>query len=251
MDRILFTAAGGASRTLEHQAVVSHNLANASTAGFRAQLAHYRAVPIVGPGLPTRVASVTATPGSDFTAGPLQTTGRDLDIAIDGEGFLAVRAADGSTAFTRAGGLQIGADGQLLSPQGHPVLSDADQPLTVPAAARLTVGSDGTLYALGAGDAAGAQVALGRLKLVAPETAGLARGGDGLFRRTGDDADAPLAPAPQVRVLAGVLEGSNVNPIDAMVNLIDNGRRFDMQMKVVQHADTNADRANRLLAANG
>lgn len=251
MDRILFTAAGGASRTLEHQAVVTHNMANASTAGFRAELAHYRAVPIVGEGLATRVGTVTATPGSDFSIGPMQTTGRDLDLAVQGEGFIAVQAADGSEAYTRAGGLHVGADGVLQTAAGRPVLSEDGQPIAVPPAAQVTIGVDGTVSALGAGDAPVGIGALGRIKLVDPPTNTLARGADGLFRTTGEGAGQPLPLAPEVRVASGVIEGSNVNPIEAMVSMIDNGRRFEMQMKVVQHAEANADRANRLLSANG
>jgi len=251
MDRILFTAAGGASRTLEHQAIVTHNMANASTAGFRAELAHYRSVPLVGEGLPTRVGTVTATPGSDFSPGAMQTTGRDLDLAIQGDGFFAVQAVDGSEAYTRAGGLHTGADGTLQTAMGRPVLSEDGQPIAVPAGARVTVGVDGTVSALGAGDAPVGLAALGRIKLVDPPVNALVRGADGLFRTTGENAGQPLPLAPQVKVASGVVEGSNVNPIEAMVSMIDNGRRFEMQMKVVQHADANADRANRLLSANG
>src|SRR5690606_33479438 len=131
MDRILFTASGGASRTLESQATISHNMANASTTGFRAQLAHYRAVPIVGEGLATRVGTVTATPGADFTPGPIEVTGRELDVAIQGAGWLAVASGEGE-AYTRAGSLQVGADGTLQTSQGHTVLSADNQPIVVP-----------------------------------------------------------------------------------------------------------------------
>lgn len=251
MDRILFTAAGGASRTLEHQAVVSHNMANASTAGFKAELAHYRSVPIMGEGLLTRVGTVTATPGSDFSPGSMQTTGRDLDLAIQGDGFFAVQAVDGTEAYTRAGGMHVGGDGLLQTAAGRPVLSEDGQPIEVPPGARVTVGVDGTVSALGAGDAPVGLAALGRIKVVNPPTNTLVRGADGLFRTTGEGAGQPLPLDPLARVASGVVEGSNVNPVEAMVAMIDNGRRFEMQMKVVQHADTNADRANRLLSANG
>ncbi|GAA5234028.1 flagellar basal body rod protein FlgF [Verticiella sediminum] len=249
MDRIVFTAGGGAARTLEHQATVSNNLANASSPGFRAQLTQYRAVPIIGAGLATRVGTVAATPGADFTPGPMEVTGRALDIAIQGSGWLSALMPDGSEGLTRAGGLQIGADGTLQTADGRQLLSVDNQPVVVPEGASLTIGTDGTLTALGAGDDPVGLIGLGQLKLSDPNPASLVRGGDGYFRVQGQPLGQPVPADPLVRVVSGAVEGSNVSPIEAMVSMIDNGRRFEMQMKVVQHADTNAERANRLLSA--
>ncbi|MGE4335718.1 MAG: flagellar basal body rod protein FlgF [Pigmentiphaga sp.] len=252
MDRVIYTAGGGAARTLEHQAVVSNNLANVSTQGFQAQLAQFRAVPIQGAGLPTRVGVVATTPGIDASPGPLQVTGRALDVAVSRGGWLAVQTPQGE-AYTRQGGLLVDVDGLLKTPTGHPVLADNGQPIEVPANARLTIGADGTISVLGAGDLPQGMGELGRLKLVAPDPHQLARGPDGLMRL----AVAPGQPAPvlppdlTLQVVSGALEGSNVNAMQAMVELINNGRRFEMQMQAVQSADRNAERANQLLSAQG
>lgn len=252
MDRVIYTAGNGAARALEHQAIVSNNMANVSTAGFRAQLAQYRSVDIQGPGLPTRATSVAVTPGTDMSAGPMQSTGRALDVAVQGDGWLAVLAQDGE-AFTRAGSLHVMEDGLLRTATGQAVLSEDNQPIVIPPNAQLSFAADGTITALGAGDEANAIQLMGRLKLTNPPAATLLRGEDGLFRLAAAEGVEPgFVPAsPEVRIAAGVIEGSNVNPTLAMTAMIANARLYEMQMQVVQHASTNAERANQLLSAGG
>lgn len=246
MDRILYTAMSGAKQSMDQQAVVSHNLANAGTSGFRAQLHAMRAVPVQGDGLlPTRVSVAATTPGADFSPGPMSTTGRDLDVAIEGNGWLAVQAPDGTEAYTRRGDIQVDGDG-VLRIAGHPVIGD-DGPMVVPLGARLSMGADGTVSAIGEGQQADALVDVGRIKLVDPGEAALVRGDDGLFR-------APAGALPQdeaVRLASGTLEGSNVSAIESMVSMIDVARRYEMQMKVISTADENAQRANSLLSLQG
>jgi len=254
MDRIVYTAMNGAVRTLEHQAALAHNMANVNTPGFREQLAIYRSVPITGDGsLPTRVTTVASTPGSNFAAGPLQTTGRELDVAVAGDdGWLAVRTPQGE-AYTRAGNLHVGVDGRLQTAQGLPVLSTDGAPIEVPERAALTFAADGAITALGAGDRPNDVQMLGQLKLVDAGNTRLVRGDDGLFRTPpGPDgqAGAPLPASTGQRIVSGALEASNVSAAEAMVGLIDNARRFEMQMKVIQSADQNAQRANSILSAN-
>ncbi len=246
MDRILYTAMSGAKQSMDQQSVVSHNLANAGTSGFRAQLHAMRAVPVQGDGLlPTRVSVAATTPGADFSPGPMSTTGRDLDVAIEGNGWLAVQAPDGTEAYTRRGDIQVDGDG-VLRIAGHPVIGD-DGPMVVPLGARLSMGADGTVSAIGEGQQADALVDVGRIKLVDPGEAALVRGDDGLFR-------APAGALPQdeaVRLASGTLEGSNVSAIESMVSMIDVARRYEMQMKVISTADENAQRANSLLSLQG
>jgi len=252
MDRIVYTAMGGAARTLEQQAVLANNMANANTPGFRAQLSMYRSVPVIDPvSLPTRISTVAATPGNDFSSGAVNDTGRALDVAVAGAGWLVVRTPQGE-AYTRAGGLQVGTDGLLRNPQGLPVLSADNAPIAVPDQARLTFASDGSITALGPGDPPSDIQLLGQLKLVNPPPAELVHGDDGLFRRVAVNGQpAPPLPAdPAVHIVPGAIEDSNVNPVDAMVGMIDNARRFEMQMKVVQHADENAQRANSILSVS-
>ncbi|WP_373183807.1 flagellar basal body rod protein FlgF [Halomonas campaniensis] len=252
MDRILYTAMSGAKQSMDQQSVVSHNLANVDTVGFRAQLHAMRAVPVQGEAaLATRTSVAASTPGSDFSPGPMATTGRELDVAIDGNGWIAVQAADGTEAYTRRGDLQVDGDG-LLMVTGRPVIGEGG-PIIVPLGAQLSVGADGTLSAIGEGQGPEALVDVGRIKLVDPGQAALLRGDDGLFRpaANAEGEVVPLGQDEDVRVVSGVLEGSNVSAIEAMVSMIDVARRYEMQMKVIGTADESAQRANNLLSLQG
>lgn len=250
MDRLIYTALSGATQTLDRQAVVANNMANASTPGFRAQLSMFRAVPVNGDGLATRAITAATTPGADFTPGQMTETGRSLDVAIDGDGWLAVQDEAGDEAYTRAGGLQMDSTG-LLRSNGNVVLSEFGQPLVLPLGAKVTIAADGTISALGAGDKPSSIAEVGRLKLVNPPEKSIARGGDNLFhpRANADGSDGmPFAADDAVRVASGAIESSNVDPTDAMVSMIDNARRFEMQMKMISSADENARSANQLLS---
>ncbi|VFR23143.1 Flagellar basal-body rod protein FlgF [plant metagenome] len=252
MDRIIYTAMNGAARTLEQQSVISNNMANANTTGFREQFAIYRAVPIVGDGsLGTRISTVANTPGFNATLGSVNLTGRSTDVALEGEGWLAVQTPQGE-AYTRNGALVVGANGLLQNSRGQPVLSADNAVIAVPEGAELTIAGDGTITALGAGDPPADIQQIGQLKLVNPPAAELVRGDDGLFRRPAVNGQPapPLPQDPLVRVISGGLEGSNVNTVESMVGMIDNARRYEMQMKVISSASENASRANGILSAS-
>ena len=247
MDRIIYTAAGGAARVLEQQAVISNNMANVSTTGFREQLAIYRSVPVVGqPGMPTRVSTVTSTPGSNLQQGTMVETGHALDAAITGDGWFSVQTPQGE-AYTRSGEFAVNTQGQLVTQQGLPVMSADGAPVEIPERGAVTFSGDGQISALGAGDNPNDIQLLGQLKLVNPPAANMVRGDDGLFRVAGGQA---AQADPQVRMIAGFVEKSNVNPAEAMVGMIANARRFEMQMKVIQDASANAERANSILSTN-
>jgi len=242
MDRLIYLAMAGAKATMQRQDVLAHNLANASTTGFRAEMQAFRAVPVRGDGASTRVYALESTIGYDDRAGPLQTTGRALDVAPQGKAWLAVQSLEGTEAYTRAGALQVSAEGQLVTPSGLPVLGDGG-PIAVPAGAMLEVASDGTITATTAN---GRPTPVGRLKLVTPE-APLERGVDGLFRAGGADAgDLPADPA--ARLQSGALEGSNVSAVETMVSMIAAARQFEQQMKVLQGAEQREQGATKLLA---
>ena len=245
MDRMIYIGMGGAKQAMEQQASVANNMANISTPGFRAQINNYRAVPVVGDEMATRAMVVATTQGADMRSGPLMQTGRPLDVAVRGDGWLTVQTPDGGEAYTRVGNLQVGAEGQLLTMDSLPLLGDAG-PVVVPPGSSLTVAADGVITALGAGDPAAGASEVGRLKLVNPAVSALVRGDDGLFRMQ-PGAAAPQAD-PGVRLLSGTLEGSNVNAVEAMVDMIANARRFEMQMKTLQTAESNDQQANKLLA---
>ncbi|MBG6245381.1 flagellar biosynthesis protein FlgF [Candidatus Symbiopectobacterium sp. 'North America'] len=248
MDHAIYTAMGGASQSLEKQAITTNNLANASTPGFKAQLAALRAVPINGPTLQTRTLVVASTPGADMSEGVMDYTGRSMDIALPKESWLAVQTANGE-AYTRNGNMEINADGQLTI-QGRVVVGD-DGPIEIPPNAQISISADGTISSLNAGDAPNTIAQLGRLKLVKATGQEVTRSDDGLFRLTQaaqQQRGNVLQNDPTVRIMPGVLEGSNVDSVGALVDMIANSRRFDMQMKVISSADTNAQSANQLLA---
>ena len=248
MDRIIYTAAGGAARVLEQQAVISNNMANVSTTGFREQMAIYRSVPVVGqPGLPTRVSTATATSASNLQQGVMAETGHALDVAITGDGWFSVQTPQGE-AYTRAGELAVNQENLLVTQQGLPVLSADGAPVEIPDRGSVTFSSDGQITALGAGDNPNDIQMIGQLKLVNPPVGSMVRGDDGLFRTAGGQA---AQADPRVRMISGFIEKSNVNPAEAMVGMIANARRFEMQMKVIQDASTNAERANSILSSNG
>lgn len=247
MDRIIYTAAGGAARVLEQQAVITNNLANVGTTGFREQMAIYRSVPVVGqPGLPTRVSTVASTPGSHMGQGTMVETGHALDAAITGDGWFSVQTPQGE-AYTRAGEFAVNQEGLLVTQQGFPVMSADGAPVEIPDRGTVTFSGDGQISALGAGDNPNDIQLLGQLKLVNPPQEGMIRGDDGLFRVNGGQA---AQADPQVRMISGFIEKSNVNPAEAMVGMIANARRFEMQMKVIQTASTNAERGNSILSGN-
>jgi flagellar basal-body rod protein FlgF len=246
MDRLIYVALSGARHTLERQATTAHNLANATTTGYRAQTNALRSAPAGGEGLPTRIFALDSTAGSDFTPGSVQRTGRDLDVAIQGKGFIAVQLPDGTEAYTRNGALQIGPNGVLQLRNGVTVLGEGG-PIAVPPEAAITIGKDGTVSTTPAGAQANAVAVLGRIKLADPQPQTLVRGGDGLFRT--DDGTPALASA-EVKLVAAALESSNVNVVEAMVEMIGLARQFEMQMKMLQSAETNERQASQILTLN-
>ncbi|MBN3264102.1 flagellar basal body rod protein FlgF [Pectobacterium brasiliense] len=249
MDHAIYTAMGGASQSLEKQAITANNLANASTPGFRAQLSALRAVPVNGLTLPTRTLVIASTPGADMTEGVMNYTGRAMDVALPKESWLAVQTANGGEAYTRNGNMEINADGQLTI-QGRVVMGDGG-PIDVPPQAQISISADGTISALNAGDPPNTIAQLGRLKLVKATGQEVERSDDGLFRLTQQAQQQRgnvLQNDPTVRIMPGVIEGSNVNTVDTMVDMIANARRFEMQMKIISSVDDNAQRANQILA---
>ncbi|MEM7542718.1 MAG: flagellar basal-body rod protein FlgF [Pseudomonadota bacterium] len=247
MDRSIYLAMSAAKHMLNAQSLASHNLANVSTTGFKSDFQAFRAMPVYGSGHASRVYAHTERPGIDFSAGTIETTGNELDIAINGEGFIAVRAPDGSEAYTRAGALATNLNGQLQTSGGHLVLGNGG-PIAVPPAQSLVVGVDGTISVRPVGQEANTLAQVDRIKLVNPASADLEKGADGLFRlRSG-------APAPVdagVRVTRGALEASNVNPVSEMVNLISHARQYEMAIKTMQTTEELDAATARLLRLNG
>ena len=247
MDRLIYTAMTGASHTLQQQASVSQNLANVNTPGFRSVIDTFRAVPLVGEGLPTRTFVVDSTSGTDFTPGVMQTTGRPLDVAINGKGWLAVQDASGKEAYTRNGSLQVLPSGILQTSNGMNVMGDSG-PITIPPDTEVTIAGDGTISTVPSQSQAAQVVVVGRLKLVNPPESQLVRGEDAMFR-TQDGK--PVNADENVTVVSGSLESSNVNMVDSMVDMITLARQFDMQMRLLQTAKDNAQQATSILTITG
>ncbi len=246
MDRLIYTAMTGAKHVFMQQAGTANNLANASTVGFKAQEHRFRAVPVLSEAMPTRAFVVDASVSDVMDEGPLMFTGRNLDVAVNGRGWLAVQLPDGSEAYTRAGSLDVDVTGLLQTKSGYPVAGDGG-PINIPPDNRIEIAPDGTVSIVPTFGTPNNANAIGRIKLVNPPEADLVRGPDGLFRlRSGEAAPADEA----VKLTSGTLEGSNVNVTDAMVNLISLSRQFEMQMKMMQTADANAQRADQLLSMN-
>jgi flagellar basal-body rod protein FlgF len=242
MDRMIYLSMSGAKATMQRQETLANNLANASTTGFRAELQAFRAVPVRGDGASTRVYALETTTGYDPTPGPMASTGRALDVAMQGNAWLAVQGLDGTEAYTRMGSLQVDAEGTLKTSGGLTVLGDGG-PIALPANSTPQIAADGTVSVK---QANGGVTSVGRLKLVTPEAA-LQRGDDGLFRA----ADGDLPVDPNARVAEGTLEGSNVNPIENMVAMIAAARQFESQMKMLQTAEGDEKAASQLLSMNG
>ncbi|HEY8035349.1 MAG TPA: flagellar basal-body rod protein FlgF [Methylobacter sp.] len=246
MDRSLYIAMSGAKQSLQAQNSNANNLANMQTTGFKSDLEWFRSRPVTGAGYPTRVYAMVEKPGTDFTPGAMQTTGRDLDVAINGEGWIAVQGGDfdSKEAYTRAGDLRITPEGLLKTGAGLQVLGQ-DGPITIPPAEKVTIGSDGTvsIIPLGSGNAT-TTVQVGRIKLVKPDIKDVEKQGDGLLHTK---SGQPLAASADVSLNSGILEGSNVNGFVAMTEMLELSKNFELQTKVMKTVDDNSAMSAKLM----
>jgi flagellar basal-body rod protein FlgF len=234
----------GAKQSLLAQNSNANNLANMQTTGFKSDMEWFRNRSVTGAGYPTRVYAMVEKPGTDFSAGAMQTTGRELDVAINGEGLIAVQADGGKESYTRAGDLRITPEGFLRTGTGLQVIGQ-NGPITVPPSEKLTIGMDGTIsiMPMGAGNATTLQV-LDRIKLVNPALADMEKQGDGLLH---PKDGIPLVADADVSLSQGVLEGSNVNAFVAMTEMIELARNFELQTKVMNNADENSGVSAKLM----
>lgn len=248
MDRLIYTAMTGASQTMARQSAVAHNLANVSSTGYRAEEHRLRAVQVMSaaPGaLPTRAFAMDASTHNNFAPGPMLPTGRALDVAVEGQGWIVVNAPDGSEAYTREGSLQVDVNGVLQTRGGLTVQGDGGA-ISIPPDQKVNIGSDGTVSVVPETGAQNTVNAIGRIKLVNPPEEMLVRGENGLFRL----ADGgPAALDDKVKLTSGMLEGSNVSPVEQMVTMISLGRQFEMQMKMLSTAEANDRAATDIIVA--
>jgi flagellar basal-body rod protein FlgF len=249
MDRALYIAMNGAKQTLLAQTTNANNLANTQSTGFKSDLEMFSSRPLKGAGYPTRVYAMNEKPWVNLAPGGMQTTGGNLDVAINGEGYFAVQGKDGKEAYTRAGDLRMTTAGLLQNGAGLSILGETQGgkvgPITVPPAQKLTIGSDGTIsiVPLGAGNATTQQI-VGRIKLVSLPPNNVEKLSDGLLHAKDGK---PVAASSDVRVVQGVLEGSNVNAVSAMVDMIELARNFELQTKAMKNVDDNSAASAKLM----
>ncbi|MDP1707785.1 MAG: flagellar basal-body rod protein FlgF [Gammaproteobacteria bacterium] len=233
MDRMIYVAMNGAQQTMLAQSIHTHNLANVSTTGFRADLAVFQSLPVSGPGWASRTYAQPQASEVDLTQGQIMNTGRELDVAINGVGFIAVQAPDGSEAYTRTGDLQISPNGLLETGAGHPVLGNGG-PIALPPAEKIEIGADGTISIRPVGQSATTLAIVDRIRLVNPPPESLGKSADGLLR---DKEGIQAVPDAKIRLISGALEGSNVNAVEAMVSIIALARGFEVQVKLMKAAE--------------
>lgn len=243
MDKVLYVAMSGASQNMLAQQAHANNLANATTTGFKADLEQARAMRVFGDGYASRVYAMSERPATDTSAGTLIQTGRALDVAVEGDGWIAVQTASGE-AYSRAGELQINAANQLVTGSGLPVLGNGGIPIIIPDAQQIDIGTDGTITIRPAGANAVEVAAIDQIKLVRPDPATFYKGTDGLMHT---DGGAVLPTDPTVRLRSGYLESSNVNAVAEMTSVISLARQFEIQVKMMKTAEENSSAAAQIL----
>lgn len=243
MDRLLYISMSGASQNMRAQQTIAHNLANASTTGFQADLDAYKSLALKGDGFDTRVYNQHYRAGIDFKSGSMLSTGRELDAAVQGEGLFAVQAPDGTEAYTRAGDFRVDTNGFLSTGTGLLVLGEGG-PISIPPYQKLDIGSDGSISIIALGQTSESVTVVDRIKMVKPELSQIVKGNDGLLRVQGQDIAVPDAT---VRLVSGVLESSNVNAVSELVSLLDNSRQFELQVKMMKVAEESDEASTKLM----
>ncbi len=247
MDKALYIGMSGAKQNMLAQRAHANNLANVNTTGFKKDFAQARSMPVFGEHHPTRAYAMTERPGTDLSAGALMDTGRKLDVAVEGDGWLAVQNNLGEEVFTRSGSLQVDVNGLVRMASGELVMGNGG-PVALPPFDNLLVGSDGTISIVPVGGPPDQLVEVDRLKLVNPPAEALEKGLDGFIRRKPDQAlDGPEPPDANMRVATGFLESSNVNAVQEMISNLQLSRQYEMQVKVMSTANENSEATARLL----
>lgn len=246
MDPILYNAANGGRGNFARQEVIANNLANVNTTGFKADLYQAQTLYVQdAKGINNHAQSfiVQNPSGADFAPGPVMNTGRNLDVAIDGNGWLAVRGSNGKEAYTKAGSLKLDANGFLVTASGKQVMGNGG-PIAIPPAQSIDIGSDGTISIIPQGNDARGVTMVDRIKMVSLDTANISKNADGLFQLK----NGGVAPADnKLKLISGALEGSNVQAIDQMVAMITAGRDFETHMDLLSTVSENSQRLAQIL----
>ena len=232
MDRLVYTAYSGLRGRMAAQASIANNMANASTVGFRSDSFNMEQLAGKGAGFDGRALMSEEVVDADRKAGAIVNTGRDLDVAIDGNAWMAVQAADGEEAYTRRGDLSIAPSGVLQTGDGFPVIGNGG-PITIPPAAKVTISADGSILVVPPGGDRDKPQIVDRLKLVDPKGTTTLKGMDNLLRvKDGGTLPANL----DATVKTGSLEQSNVNVTETLIQMIENQRSYEIQAKMLNTA---------------
>lgn len=232
MDRLVHTAMTAMRGAMARQTAIANNLANANTTGFRAEIANASTTWLNGPGVNARAQASEQVIAADMASGTVTQTGNPLDIALNGDALLTVQAPDGDEAYTRRGDLKMSESGLLITGDGNPVLGEGG-PITLPPADSITIAKDGGIWIVPQGGDPAQSQQIDKLKLASPQGSQIAKGLDGLFREKNGGV---LPSDPDATVTAEALEGSNVNPTLALVQMIEASRGWETQMKLVSTA---------------
>ncbi|MCP3751103.1 flagellar basal body rod protein FlgF [Pseudomonas sp. SBB6] len=243
MDKMLYVAMTGASQNALAQKAHANNLANISTSGFQRDLEQARSMPVFGDSFPARAYAMTERPATDFSPGSMQETGRDLDIAIGGDGFIAVQAPDGSEAYVRTASLNIDGLGVLRAGNGMPVMGNGG-PIAVPPEQKVEIGQDGTISIRAMGEGPRVMAEVDRIKLVNPDLKNMTKGLDGMIHTKNGQ---PAAADANVQVVSGFLESSNVNAVEEMTSVLALSRQFELHVKMMTTAKEGDEAMARVL----
>ncbi|MCQ8877515.1 flagellar basal body rod protein FlgF [Pseudoalteromonas shioyasakiensis] len=243
MEKLIYTAVSGAELNNTALRVSANNLANVSTAGFKADLEQAQSMMVTGSGFRTRYQAQMMPVTTDLSAGPMMDTGRNLDVALSDGGYLEVLDKNGDPAYTRAGNLEVDTDG-FLTVNGHRVQSIAGD-IQLPEFGEIEISPDGIINLVPLGGGVIAEEA--RIKLASTDEV-LIKGKDGLLRT---ENQQPLEQDEQLRLRTGALEGSNVNAVQEMIKTMNISRQFEMNIKMMKAADELASSGNKLVSGRG
>ena len=244
MDKYLYVAMTGASQNALAQKAHANNLANISTNGFQRDLEQARSMPVFGDSFAARAFAMSERPATDFSPGAMVETGRDLDVAVSGDGWLAVQAPDGSEAYVRTASMNVDALGILRAGNGMPIMGNGG-PIAVPPQQQIEVGEDGTISIRAQGEGPRVMAQVDRIKLVQPDLKTMSKGLDGLIH-TNDGQ--PAAADANVRVTSGFLEASNVNAVDEMTSVLALSKQFELHIKMMNTAKEDDQAMTRVLS---
>lgn len=243
MDKLLYVAMSGASENAIAQKAHANNLANVSTNGFQRDLEQARSMPVFGEVMPSRAYAMSERPGTDFSDGPMVQTGRDLDVAVKGNGWIAVQTPDGGEAYTRTASMNIDALGVLRTGNGLPVMGNGG-PIAVPPEEQIEIGADGTISIRSMGEGPQVMAQVDRIKLVKPAMSNIEKGADGLVHtKDGKPAEAD----GDVQVESGFQQGSNVNAVEEMTQVLALSRQFELHIKMMKTAEDDDQSVARVL----